>query len=33
VFTRSNGIWDQQGNKLAGTDAIAPALQGYSVAP
>jgi hypothetical protein len=32
IFTRSGGVWTQQGNKLAGTDAIAPALQGYSVA-
>jgi hypothetical protein len=32
VFTRSNGIWTQQGNKLVGTDAIGDSLQGYSVA-
>jgi hypothetical protein len=32
IFTRSGGVWTQQGNKLAGTDAIPPALQGFSVA-
>ena len=32
VFTRSNGVWTQQGNKLTGTGAIAQAGQGLSVA-
>jgi hypothetical protein len=32
VFTRDNGVWTQQGNKLVGTGAIGSALQGYSVA-
>jgi hypothetical protein len=32
IFIRSGGVWTQQGNKLAGTDAIAPAQQGNSVA-
>ncbi len=34
VFTRSNGVWTQQGNKLAGTGAVEPnaAQQGTSVA-
>jgi Divergent InlB B-repeat domain len=32
VFTRSNGVWTQQGNKLVGTGAVGPAEQGYSVA-
>jgi hypothetical protein len=32
VFTRSNGVWTQQGNKLAGTDAVGSAEQGWSVA-
>ena len=34
VFTRANGIWRQQGNKLVGTDAVNGVLgsfQGYSV--
>jgi len=31
VFTRSGGVWTQQGSKLVGTDGIG-ALQGYSVA-
>ncbi|HXP48511.1 MAG TPA: IPT/TIG domain-containing protein, partial [Bacteroidia bacterium] len=31
VFTRSAGIWTQQGNKLVGTGAIGAARQGYSV--
>jgi hypothetical protein len=31
VFTRSGGVWSQQGAKLVGTDAIGPAQQGYSV--
>jgi antibiotic biosynthesis monooxygenase (ABM) superfamily enzyme len=32
VFTRSNGVWTQQGSKLVGTGAVGPASQGYSVA-
>jgi hypothetical protein len=31
IYTRSNGIWTQQGNKLVGTDAVGNASQGYSV--
>ena len=32
VFTRSGGVWTQQGNKLVGTGAVGGAAQGYSVA-
>jgi hypothetical protein len=32
VFTRSNGTWTQQGNKLVGTGAVGSAFQGGSVA-
>src|SRR5262252_148215 len=32
VFTRSNGVWVQQGPKLVGSGAVGNALQGYSVA-
>jgi hypothetical protein len=32
VFTRSNGVWTQQGNKLVGTGAVGTARQGFSVA-
>jgi hypothetical protein len=32
VFTRSGGVWRQQGNKLVGSGAVGPALQGLSVA-
>jgi hypothetical protein len=32
VFTRSGGVWTQQGDKLAGTDAVGAAKQGRSVA-
>jgi hypothetical protein len=32
VFTRSGGVWTQQGSKLVGTGAVAQAQQGYSVA-
>ena len=32
VFTRSNGVWTQQGSKLIGAGATNPALQGNSVA-
>jgi hypothetical protein len=31
VYTRSGGVWTQQGNKLVGTDAAGGAEQGYSV--
>jgi hypothetical protein len=31
VFTRSRGVWTQQGDKLVGTDAVGQAAQGYSV--
>jgi len=31
VFTRSNGVWSQQGNKLAGTGGGFPSSQGTSV--
>ncbi|OYV98225.1 MAG: hypothetical protein B7Z68_01420 [Acidobacteria bacterium 21-70-11] len=32
VFTRSAGVWSQQGGKLVGSDAVGGAFQGYSVA-
>jgi hypothetical protein len=32
VFTRSGGVWTQQGGKLIGTGALGNARQGYSVA-
>ena len=32
VFTRSGGVWSQQGGKLVGTGAVGAALQGISVA-
>jgi hypothetical protein len=32
VYTRSNGVWTQQGSKLVGTGAIGEAIQGWSVA-
>jgi FG-GAP repeat len=32
VFTRTNGVWTQQGTKLVGTGAPGDALQGTSVA-
>jgi hypothetical protein len=32
VFTRSAGVWSQQGGKLAGAGAVGAATQGYSVA-
>jgi hypothetical protein len=32
VFTRSGGVWTQQGNKLVGTGAVGNADQGWSVA-
>jgi hypothetical protein len=31
VFTRNNGVWTQQGNKLVGTGAVGTATQGWSV--
>jgi len=31
VFTRSQGVWTQQGTKLVGNDAAGNAVQGYSV--
>ena len=31
VFTRSGGVWTQQGTKLVGTGAVGAAFQGYSV--
>jgi hypothetical protein len=32
VFTRSGGVWTQQGSKLSGGGAVGTAYQGYSVA-
>jgi hypothetical protein len=32
VFTRSGGVWTQQGTKLVGTGAVGSGYQGYSVA-
>ena len=32
VYTRSGGVWTQQGNKLVGTGAIGGPMQGFSVA-
>jgi hypothetical protein len=32
AYTRSNGVWTQQGTKLVGTGAVGPADQGSSVA-
>jgi hypothetical protein len=32
VFTRSGGVWTQQGNKLVGTGAVGTAQQGWSLA-
>jgi outer membrane protein assembly factor BamB len=31
IFTRTGGVWSQQGNKLVGTGAVGPAQQGSSV--
>jgi len=31
VYTRSGGVWTQQGNKLVGTGAVGAAQQGWSV--
>jgi uncharacterized repeat protein (TIGR01451 family) len=32
VYTRSSGVWAQQGNKLVGSGAVGDAWQGFSVA-
>ncbi|MBZ5589737.1 MAG: immunoglobulin domain-containing protein [Acidobacteriia bacterium] len=32
VFTRSSGVWSQQGSKLVGASGVGAAYQGYSVA-
>jgi hypothetical protein len=32
IFTRTNGVWSQQGSKLVGTGAIGSAEQGCAVA-
>jgi hypothetical protein len=32
VYTRANGVWTQQGNKLVGNDATFGAELGWSVA-
>jgi hypothetical protein len=32
VYTRSGGVWTQQGSKLVANDAVGTAFQGYSVA-
>ena len=32
VYTRSGGVWSQQGAKLVGTGAVGLAVQGWSVA-
>jgi hypothetical protein len=32
VYTRSGGVWSQQGSKLVGTGAVGNAIQGFSVA-
>jgi len=32
VFTRSNGVWTQQGHKLVGAGAAGPAQQGWNLA-
>ena len=32
VFTRTNGVWTQQGSKLVGTGGVGPTYQGVSVA-
>jgi hypothetical protein len=32
IFTRSGGVWSQQGSKLVGTGAVGLSVQGYSVA-
>jgi len=32
IFTRSGGVWTQQGSKLLGTNAVGTAYQGFSVA-
>ena len=32
IFTRSGGVWSQQGTKLVGTGAVGDCVQGFSVA-
>lgn len=32
IFTRTNSVWAQQGNKLVGSDAIGNSKQGYCIA-
>ena len=32
MYTRSGGVWTQQGQKLVGTGAVGGAEQGFSVA-
>jgi hypothetical protein len=32
IFTRTNGVWTQQGDKLVGTEYSAPSMQGSAVA-
>jgi hypothetical protein len=32
VYTRSGGVWTQQGSKLVGTGAVGAAFEGFSVA-
>src|SRR5260370_725892 len=32
IFVQKNGAWSQQGNKLVGSGAVGPTLQGGSVA-
>src|ERR1035437_8914172 len=32
IYTRTSGVWSQQGGKLVGTGAVGGAAQGYSVA-
>jgi hypothetical protein len=32
IFTRSSGVWTQQGSKLTGNDAVGAAIQGFGVA-
>ncbi len=31
IFTRTTGVWSQQGSKLVGTGAVGDALQGFNV--
>ena len=32
IFTRTHGVWSQQGTKLIGSGAVGPASQGFAVA-